>query len=278
MAIHLDRQRPPTKKMGRKQRRGSKSNPRTGVQWANWLDFPGSGGGGGSENPNDPFISSISPSSVLATAGATTITVTGARFQSGCTIEFDQVAVPTTFVNDTTVTTSFDPSVAKVIQVTVRQGAEESNSVPLFVAGPLTTSSVAPNTFPVNTPTLVTITGTGFIPACTVWFGSELNIPITFVSPTSIKATLNASAPGNPYLGGVERNGAYSNDFAINVTATADDPTSSWLKADILNWLVTKGVIVDASAAEHFTKAELLEIVAAYLNDDQDAVDGLLGS
>jgi len=48
MAIHLDRQRPPKKKMGRNQRRGSKSNPGTGVQWANWLDNPaGAPGGGG---------------------------------------------------------------------------------------------------------------------------------------------------------------------------------------------------------------------------------------
>ena len=51
MTIFLDKQRPPKKKMGRLQRTGSKSNPSTGVQWANWLDnpagAPGGGGGGG---------------------------------------------------------------------------------------------------------------------------------------------------------------------------------------------------------------------------------------
>lgn len=133
MAIRLDWQRPPKKKMGRKQRRGSKSNPRTGVQWANWMDVPGSGGPGGSTGPNDPYITSLSPSSLPASAGATTITLTGARFQSGCTIEFDNVAVPTTFVSATSLTTSFDPTVAKVIQVTVRQGVEESNNLTLTI-------------------------------------------------------------------------------------------------------------------------------------------------
>jgi len=47
MVIFLDKQRPPKKKMGRKQRKGSKSNPGSGVQWANWLDDPTGAPGGG---------------------------------------------------------------------------------------------------------------------------------------------------------------------------------------------------------------------------------------
>lgn len=194
MVIFLDKQRPPKKRMGRMQRRGSKSNPRTGVQWANWKDIPGSGGTGGSTSPTDPYITGINPSTIAATAGATLITVTGARFAAGCTIEFDNVAVPTTFVSATSVTTSFDPTVAKVISVSVRSGTEESNNV------------------------------------------------------------------------------------TLTVTTTAQaDPTSSWTKADIIAWLVAKGVVVDEEAAAHFTKAELLEIVEAFLNDDQDTVDELIG-
>jgi hypothetical protein len=197
MVIFLDKQRPPKKKMGRKQRRGSKSNPRTGVQWANWKDVPGSGGMGGSTGPLDPYITSIVPSTIAATAAATTITVKGARFAAGCTIEFDNVAVPTTFVSATTVTTSYDPTVAKVIDVTVRRGVEESNTIK--------------------------------------W----------------------------------------------NVTATSEDPdadpTSSNTKAEIVAWLQDHGVEIGDDAASHFTKAELLEIVQAFLNGDQDTVDDLLG-
>lgn len=181
MAIRLMKQRPPTKKMGRKQRRGSKSNPVTKVQWANWLDYPGSGGPGAA----DPHINSIAPSSIAATASATTITVTGSAFLEGSVIEFDNVAVPTTWVSLTSVTTSFDPTVAKAINVTVR-------------------------------------------------------------SP----------------------NGEESNIVVLTVTATAGDPTSTWLKADIITWLKDRGVVVDEVAANQFTKAELLDIVAAYLNGD----------
>jgi hypothetical protein len=189
MAIHLDRQRPPKKRMGRKQRLGSKSNPSTRVQWANWLDNPAGrpGGGGGL----DPGIAAVTPSSVAASAAATLITVTGSDFQSGAVIEFDNVAVPTTFVNSGTLTTSFDPTVAKVIQVTVRQGVEESNNL------------------------------------------------------------------------------------TLTVTATTADPTSSWTKAEIVEWLRNQGVDMDPGAEGQFTKAELLDIVAAYLNGDP--VDDLLG-
>jgi IPT/TIG domain len=188
MGIRLMKQRPPTKKMGRKQRKGSKSNPLTGVQWANWLDFPGTGGGGS----GDPNITTISPASVAATAGATTITVNGSNFTSGSEIEFDNVAVATTYVSATRLTTSFDPSVADTINVTVR----------------------------------------------------------------------------NP-------NNEESNIVVLTVTATGADPTNSWTKAEIIQWLVDHGVAISPDAGDNFTKAELLAIVEAYLNGDP--VDDLVG-
>lgn len=185
----LTGQRPPTKKMGRKQRLSWRDNPATGVPWANWLDFPGSGGGG----DGDPNITGVAPSSVASTAGATLITVTGSLFESGSVIEFNQAAVPTTYVSGTTLTTSFDPSVAGPINVTVRNpNDEESNAV------------------------------------------------------------------------------------VLTVTGAAADPASSWTKAQIIAWLVDHGVVVDEDAASQFTKAELLAIVEAYLNDDEDTVEELL--
>jgi IPT/TIG domain len=188
MGIRLMNQRPPLKRMGRKQRRGTKSNPVTKVQWANWLDYPGSGGPGAA----DPHIDSIAPSSIAATAGATTITVTGSAFASGAVIEFDQVEVPTTYVSLTSLTTSFDPSVAGAINVTVRNPNDEE-----------------------------------------------------------------------------------SNTVILTVTATAADPTGSWTKAEIIQWLVDHGVAISPDAGDNFTKAELLAIVEAYLNGDP--VDDLVG-
>ncbi len=146
MTIRLMNQRPPLKRMGRRQRTGSKSNPRTGVQWANWMDVPGSGGAGGSTGPGDPYITSLAPNTLAASAGATTITVHGARFQSGCEIEFDNVPVATTFVSATSITTSFDPTAAATISVSVRNpNAEESNNLTLTVTAGAEAMSATPS-------------------------------------------------------------------------------------------------------------------------------------
>ncbi len=194
MAIHLDRQRPPKKKMGRKQRKGSKSNPATGVQWANWLDdpagAPGGGGGGG-----DPFtFTSITPSTGVVGA-AVTATVIGTGFDPAATVAIGAEAVTTTFVSSTELTVAFSILVAS--------------------AGSL---------------------------VCYV---------------------------GNP-------GGVWTDPFTFTATAASADPTSSWTKAEIAGWLRDKGVDLAPGAEGHFTKAELLDIVAAYLNGDP--VDDLLGA
>lgn len=82
----------------------------------------------------DPAITSLSPNTASAAAGAVTITVTGTDFVSGSTIEIDQAAVPTTFVSATSLTTSYDPATEGTKQFTVRNPSnQESNSVPFTV-------------------------------------------------------------------------------------------------------------------------------------------------
>src|SRR6187431_2460334 len=85
MVIFLDKQRPPKKKMGRKQRTGSKSNPATGVQWANWLDNPAGapgGGGGGGPAPSTAVITAITPPSMAVGADFVPLVVTGTGFRT----------------------------------------------------------------------------------------------------------------------------------------------------------------------------------------------------
>lgn len=89
------------------------------------------GGGGG---PDDPHIDTLAPATGSAAAGPIAITVTGVRFEDGAEVEFNQVAAPTTYVSATTLTTSYDPSAAGTVQVTVRNpNDEESNSVAFLV-------------------------------------------------------------------------------------------------------------------------------------------------
>lgn len=84
---------------------------------------------------DDPSITTLAPSTVLASAGPTTITVTGTNFEAGSVVEVNQAAQPTTFVSATSLTISYDPTVAGTVMFTVRNpNEEESNSV-AFVVG-----------------------------------------------------------------------------------------------------------------------------------------------
>jgi hypothetical protein len=92
----------------------------------------------------DPQISALSPNTVSAAAAATVVTVTGTNFVSGSVIEINQVAVPTTFVSATSLTTSYDPSVAGTVAFSVRNpNGEESNSVGFTVTASTVVSDPA---------------------------------------------------------------------------------------------------------------------------------------
>src|SRR3954470_14582674 len=94
----------------------------------------------------DPHIDTLSPTSGSAAGGAFVVTVTGTDFEPSSVIEINQVAVPTTYVSATQVTTSFDPTVVGTVQFTVRNtSGQESNSVP-FTVGALTAANVASRT------------------------------------------------------------------------------------------------------------------------------------
>jgi hypothetical protein len=82
----------------------------------------------------DPSITSLAPNTASAAGGAVTVTVTGTNFVSGSVIEINQAAVPTTFVSATSLTTSYDPTVAGTVVFTVRNpNDEESNGVNFIV-------------------------------------------------------------------------------------------------------------------------------------------------
>ncbi len=97
-------------------------------------------GGGGP----DPSITTLTPSTVSAAAGPTTITVAGTNFEAGSVVEINQAAQATTYVSPTSLTISYDPPTAGTVQFTVRNpNDEESNSVP-FVVGALAGTQAAP--------------------------------------------------------------------------------------------------------------------------------------
>ena len=78
----------------------------------------------------DPSITSVSPTSGSAAAGAIALTVNGSNFVSGSVIEANGSPLATTFVSATKLTASYDPTTAGTTALSVRNpNDEESNSV-----------------------------------------------------------------------------------------------------------------------------------------------------
>jgi len=120
----LMHQKRPVKAMNRKQRKSFKDNPINGIPWANWIEVV---------TGADPTITSIAPSTLAATAAATTLTLTGTNYGPGSIVEADQAALSTIFVNGTTLKATFDPSVAKTVNFTVRNSSGKESANKAFV-------------------------------------------------------------------------------------------------------------------------------------------------
>jgi hypothetical protein len=83
----------------------------------------------------DPHITSLTPSTVSAAAGPTTIDVEGTGFVAGSSVEVDGAAQTTTFVDATSVTISYDPVTAGTVVFTVRNPDDSESNDALFLIG-----------------------------------------------------------------------------------------------------------------------------------------------
>lgn len=53
-------------------------------------------------------------------------------------------------------------------------------------------------------------------------------------------------------------------DYSVQAPeAPEGSPTSAWLKADIVTWMIAEGLIADETEGNALTKAELLELIPA---------------
>jgi hypothetical protein len=167
----------------------------------------GCGGAGSSTSTNPPppsnptpTISSISPSSVVAGASATTISITGSGFISASTAQWNGTALATTYVSATalnaTVPTS-DLTGSSQDQIAVQNpapggGTSGANSFSVNSPSPAITS-ISPQVLSPGSPaTTVTLTGTGFESNSVVLWNSSTR-PTTFVSSTSLQVVLSAT-------------------------------------------------------------------------------------
>ena len=138
---------------------------------------------------------------------------------------------------------------------------------PITATGP-TLTAISPSTKVAGAGGFtLTCTGTGFVSGRSQIFWGPDPVPTTFVSATSITAAIEAAkvaAAGDVLITVVTGPlTTASLPFTITPVLVADEasapvPTDSWLKADIIAWLLER---VEASDLEGMTKAELLVLV-----------------
>jgi len=145
-----------------------------------------------------PTVTAISPDGG-ATAGATSVTITGTGFVTGATVNIDASACTgVTVVSSTSITCTSPAHALGTVAVSVTNADTQSGSLAAsftYRAAP-TVTSIAPTSGFAIGGTAVTITGTGFLAGASVDFGGSACASITVVSPTSITCTTAAHAAG----------------------------------------------------------------------------------
>ena len=153
---------------------------------------------------SSPVITSLSPNSVTAGSPSFLLTVTGAGFVAGSTVNWNKGTLLTTYVNPTTLTASVPPSdvanVGTALVTVINPGSIVSNGAQFTItssSGPPTITSLSPATLPAGSPGFtLTVNGSGFVTGSVVnWNGTAL--PTTFISSTQLTAAVPASDVAN---------------------------------------------------------------------------------
>ena len=148
-----------------------------------------------------PAITTIAPTSAVASGAGFTLTVNGSNFVNGSTVRFNGAAKTTTFVTSTQITAAIlasDITTAGTFPVTVTNpapGGGTSGTANFSVTGAaLTLSSISPTNATAGGPAFtLTLNGTGFVSGATVNFGSNPAITPSSVANTQIVATIPAA-------------------------------------------------------------------------------------
>jgi hypothetical protein len=183
-----------------------------------------------------PTATAVSPTSG-PTTGGTVITVTGANFVSGATINIGGTAATgVTFVSATQLraTTPAKAAGGYVVQV-VNPNGQSANTPTGFTytasTSAPTATLVSPNSGPTTGGTVITVTGTNFVSGATVNIGGTAATGVTFVSSTRLQARTPAKAAGGYAVQVVNPNGQSANTPSgfTYTSATAPAPTATSL-------------------------------------------------
>lgn len=142
-----------------------------------------------------PTVSAVTPVTGLI-SGGTTITVTGTNFVNVTGVSVGGTAATSVVVNAnqaslTAVTPAHAAGVVNVVVTTATGSATRTNAFTYVNPAPAITS-ISPVSGTVSGGTVVTVTGTNFMSGATVQFGTTNATSVTFVSATTLRATVPA--------------------------------------------------------------------------------------
>ena len=179
--------------------------------------------------PPPPTITSLSPTSAIAGAAAFTLTVNGAGFVSGATVQWGGSNRTTTYMSATQLTaaiTATDIASAGAASVLVANpdGTKSSASTFTINPAPPALTSLSPATTVVGSSAFtLTVNGTGFISSAVVaWNGS--NRTTTYVSTTQLTAAISAAdiaSTGSASVDVAQGSLRSSNQLAFSITPAA---------------------------------------------------------
>ncbi|WP_432992225.1 IPT/TIG domain-containing protein [Dactylosporangium sp. CA-233914] len=178
-----------------------------------------------------PSVTSLSPTSG-ATAGGTSVTITGAGFTGTTAVDFGTDPAASFTVNsDTSITAVAPAHSAGAVDVAVTTPSGTANATGAYTyMPPPSVTSLSPTSGLTAGGTSVTITGTGFTGTTAVDFGTDPAASFTVDSDTSITAITPAEAAGAVDVqvttpgGTATAVGAYT--YMPAATATSIFPTS----------------------------------------------------
>lgn len=150
---------------------------------------------------SSPTLSSLSPGTG-SIAGGTSVTVSGTGFTPSTTLTIGGIAATSvTIVNSTTLTavTPAYVSGSLVKDVVVNNGVGSASLVGGFTYQPVapTIAGISPNTGSMAGGTLISVTGTGFVPSTTVTVGGVAATSVTISNATTLTAVVPAYVSGS---------------------------------------------------------------------------------
>jgi len=185
--------------------------------------------------PPAPTLTTVSPQSVQAGTGNTTISLTGTGFINPSTAKFDATSLSTTFITSTSLSAVI-PSTLLVsdgtASITVTNTSGVSNAV-TFTITPApppppppvpTLTTVSPQSVQAGSGnTTINLTGTGFINPSTAKFGSTF-LTTTFINSTSLSAVIPSSLLVNATTAQITVTNANGTSNGITFTVTSAPP------------------------------------------------------